>query len=1247
MADIAAPRGRSKNGNAKNVHNLRFLCSARILLLRQNAHLVTNRIRNAAAALLFLVCLVTLTSAFSLPNRATDLSALPGSLSTTAKPVLPHTALTFADRVAYQRAIEEVYWRHRIWPKGRPDPKPSLDAVMSHGQLEKKVEDYLANSQALEDYWQRPISAEQLQAEMERMAQHTKQPEVLRELFAALGNDPFVIAECLARPALSERLVTNLYAHDQRFHGELRQRAEADLRTHHAIEQMKQTSGDYSEIELVRSDGIREQANSDTEPSLKLNSREWDEEVQRLAAMFGDGKNDGTRTGVLSRAVAAGAPPAKGAPITQIKIGVLSLVQEDEQRYYATAILKKTKDRLKLATVEWRKEPLASWRARAENHIPKVMSAARVNYTLPAISDGANGCIDDTWTTSNISGRYYHTAVWTGSEMIVWGGFDGLHYLSTGGRYNPGTDSWTATSATNAPAGRYLHTAVWTGNEMIVWGGTNFVSYFNTGGRYNPSTDSWVATSTTNASSSRAYHTAVWTGSEMIVWGGFAGGQNSLNSGGRYNPGTDSWTATSTTNAPTGRSYHTAVWTGSEMIVWGGADVSGRSNTGGRYNPSTDSWTATSTTNAPDPRVYHTAVWTSSEMIVWGGYGSSDLNTGGRYNPGTDNWTATSTANAPAAREEHTAIWSGSEMIIWGGYYNLNTGGRYNPDTDSWIGTSTTNAPTGRQYHTAIWTGSEMIVWGGYNGSFLYTGGRYNPDTDTWTFTNSPPSGRDSHTAVWTGIEMIVWGGFDGTSDVNTGGRYNPSTDGWTATSTINAPDDRYDHTAIWTGSEMIVWGGYNSGNLNTGGRYNPDTDSWTPTSTTNAPTGRTYHTAVWTSSEMIVWGGYNNGNGLNTGGRYNPGTDSWTATNTTNAPTGRFNHTAVWTGSEMIVWGGIDVSGNNSNAGGRYNPTTDSWTATSTTNAPSARAAQTAVWTGGEMIVWGGQGTGVFGLNTGGKYNPGTDNWTATSTTNAPTGRTYHTAVWTGTQMVVWGGVFYDGFSYHYLNTGGRYDPETDTWTATTTGNAPDGRYDHTAIWTGSEMIVWGGYNNVSDLNTGGRYCAQSAPMAQSAFSRKVHGAAGTFDVPLPLTGNVGVECRSGGATNDYQMIINFMTTVTVGSASVTSGTGSVSSFSGSGTPTITVNLTGVTDAQIITVTLFNVNDGTHMGNVPVSMGVLVGDVNGNALVNAADVALTKSQVGATVSGSNFREDVNANGTISSTDVAIVKSDVGTSLPP
>src|SRR5205823_14050410 len=124
-------------------------------------------------------------------------------------------AFSFAERVAFQRAIEDVYWRHRIWPKENPDRKPSLDAVTSQAQLENKVSNYLRDSLALEDYWQRPITAEQLQAEMDRMARDTKQPEVLQELFEALGNDPAVIAECLARPILAERLVADFSAQNE------------------------------------------------------------------------------------------------------------------------------------------------------------------------------------------------------------------------------------------------------------------------------------------------------------------------------------------------------------------------------------------------------------------------------------------------------------------------------------------------------------------------------------------------------------------------------------------------------------------------------------------------------------------------------------------------------------------------------------------------------------------------------------------------------------------------------------------------------------------------------------------------------------------------------------------------------------------------------------------------------------------------------------------------------------------------
>src|SRR5947207_15961413 len=96
---------------------------------------------------------------------------------------LPQRTLTFGERVAHQYAIEEVYWRHRIWPKENPGPKPSLDDVMARSQVEKKVEDYLRKSQLLVDQLQRPVTPDQLQAEMDRMARHTKQPDVLRELF--------------------------------------------------------------------------------------------------------------------------------------------------------------------------------------------------------------------------------------------------------------------------------------------------------------------------------------------------------------------------------------------------------------------------------------------------------------------------------------------------------------------------------------------------------------------------------------------------------------------------------------------------------------------------------------------------------------------------------------------------------------------------------------------------------------------------------------------------------------------------------------------------------------------------------------------------------------------------------------------------------------------------------------------------------------------------------------------------------
>jgi hypothetical protein len=160
------------------------------------------------ATLRALIALLVCVSACSIA-----VGRVPALLSAEARAKVSHPAvagLTFAERVSYQRAIEEVYWRHRIWPKENARPKPSLDVAISQAQVEQKVDGYLRKSQLVADERGWPITASELQTEMERMASHTLHPRVLLELFRALENDPFVIAECLGRPIVAERLSADL-----------------------------------------------------------------------------------------------------------------------------------------------------------------------------------------------------------------------------------------------------------------------------------------------------------------------------------------------------------------------------------------------------------------------------------------------------------------------------------------------------------------------------------------------------------------------------------------------------------------------------------------------------------------------------------------------------------------------------------------------------------------------------------------------------------------------------------------------------------------------------------------------------------------------------------------------------------------------------------------------------------------------------------------------------------------------------
>jgi hypothetical protein len=363
-----------------------------------------------------------------------------------------------------------------------------------------------------------------------------------------------------------------------------------------------------------------------------------------------------------------------------------------------------------------------------------------------------------------------------------------------------------------------------------------------------------------------------------------------------------------------------------------------------------------------------------------------------------------------------------------------------------------------------------MIVFGGANDLYgIGDGAQFDPAANSWTpmAVNLNPQGV-GRKAVWTGTEMVVWGLRGG------GGRYNPALDTWTPMSSVNAPSGFDGHSMVWTGSKVVVWGGRPNTNdfavMNTGGRYDPISDTWQPTSTVGAPVARLDHTAVWTGQRMIVWGGHNCQCVPSTtyadGGTYDPVADTW-APMSSGGPFMAL-HKAVWTGSLMIVW--------KARVGSRYDPVADTWSPVApgpwgpccTPHEIANLGDESLVWTGSRMIVWGGTSSfhGLFSTDGGGRYDPVTNTWQTTSLVNAAAPRAQHTAVWTGTHMIIWGG---QGLA---SGLGARYDPVLDRWTPVATQNEPRGRYLHQAVWDGAGMMVYDGYlTNGIYYNKGGRY--------------------------------------------------------------------------------------------------------------------------------------------------------------------------------
>ncbi len=276
--------------------------------------------------------------------------------------------------------------------------------------------------------------------------------------------------------------------------------------------------------------------------------------------------------------------------------------------------------------------------------------------------------------TVQLQGRIGHSFVWTGSRALFWGGRMGPwwapEYQSggwelTGEGLIEGVFPWMD----EMPSARAFHSSIWTGSEMIVWGGKNARTLFGDGARWSPSSRSWTPVQTNNAPVARINHSAVWTGNSMIIWGGERDSESPVAGillGGIYHPASDSWESIGGLWSTVG---HTAVWTGSEMLIWGGTKRQiPETSAGFGYRPNGRQWHRLSSDLAPAAVQGHSAVWTGKEMIVWGGLNlrGEPLGEGARYVPALEKWFPMSVASPPA-RAFHAAVWTGDSMLIWGG----------------------------------------------------------------------------------------------------------------------------------------------------------------------------------------------------------------------------------------------------------------------------------------------------------------------------------------------------------------------------------------------------------------------------------------------------------------------------------------------------------------------------------------------------------------------------------------------------
>ena len=511
-----------------------------------------------------------------------------------------------------------------------------------------------------------------------------------------------------------------------------------------------------------------------------------------------------------------------------------------------------------------------------------------------------------------------------------------------------------------------------------------------------------------------------------------------------------------------------------------------------------------------------------------------------------------------------------------------------------------------------------------------------------WEVTGSMATARQYHTAtLLPNGQVLAAGGFFFVSYASAE-LYDPATGLWTETGSMANARGFFTATLLPNGQVLVAGGeGNTSGTSSTAELYDPATGLWTETG--SMATGRFNHTAtLLPNGQVLVAGGLNDFSRASAE-LYDPATGTWTGTGS--MAHARWNHAAtLLPNGQVLVVGGYDF-GDILASAELYDPATGTWTETGSMADERYNLTVTLLPTG-QVLVAGGISNvagALTALTSAELYDPATGLWTETG--SMATGRFSHTATLLPNGQVL---VAAGGGNTDVLASAELYGPASGTWTET--GDLVTARFLHTATLLSNGKV----------LAAGGQTCCDSLASAELYTNRgggeltlvSAASLKGGFAIDLPLTGPSGVEDRSGGPEKEYTVVMTFnQNIVSVGSASSTCGDVQSIVIDSSDPHKVSIKLVNVAhncNGSSITVSADSIADdqGNVLDSASVGLGLLLGDVNGDRVVDRDDLTLAQQFTHQKANATNFRADVANDDFIYSADKRLIEQQRGTSLP-